>query len=98
MKEAPGTRDYDWWLLVILAAICTIGVLEIYSATHGSALAGMHMKQIRWIAAGLPRDHGSGAVAVYSRTCGAGGGAGGGAHEVRGQTVDPGAGGISPGV
>jgi rod shape determining protein RodA len=52
MKEAPGTRDYDWWLLVILAAICTIGVLEIYSATHGSALAGMHMKQIRWIAIG----------------------------------------------
>ena len=53
MKEAPGARDYDWWLLAILAAICTIGVVEIYSATHGSALAGMHMKQIRWIMAGV---------------------------------------------
>ena len=53
MKEAQGTRDYDWWLLAILGAICTIGVLEIYSATHGSALAGMHMKQVRWIAVGI---------------------------------------------
>jgi len=53
MKEAPGARDYDLWLLAILAAICTIGVVEIYSATHGSALAGMHMKQIRWIAVGV---------------------------------------------
>ena len=25
------------------------GVVEIYSATHGSALTGMHIKQIRWL-------------------------------------------------
>jgi len=30
MKDAPGTRDYDWWLLAILAAICALGVMEIY--------------------------------------------------------------------
>src|SRR6266446_119853 len=24
MKDAPGTRDYDWWLLAILAAICAL--------------------------------------------------------------------------
>jgi rod shape determining protein RodA len=53
MKDAPGARDYDWWLLAIIAAICTIGVLEIYSATHGSVLAGMHMKQIRWLIVGF---------------------------------------------
>jgi rod shape determining protein RodA len=53
MKDAPGSRDYDWWLLAILAAICALGVLEIYSATHGSALAGMHMKQLRWIGVGV---------------------------------------------
>ena len=53
MKDAPGTRDYDWWLIAILAAICTIGVLEIYSATHGSALSGMHNKQIRWLVLGF---------------------------------------------
>ena len=52
MKDAPGTRDYDWWLLAILATICALGVIEIYSATHGSGLDGMHMKQVRWIAVG----------------------------------------------
>ena len=52
MKDAPGTRDYDWWMLAILAAICTLGVLEIYSATYGSALGGMHTKQIRWLLIG----------------------------------------------
>src|SRR5690242_21248493 len=53
MKDAPGTRDYDWWLMAILAMICALGVIEIYSATHGSSLAGMHMKQIRWLAIGF---------------------------------------------
>jgi rod shape determining protein RodA len=52
MKDGPGTRDYDWWLIAILCAICTIGVVEIYSATHGSSLAGMHTKQIRWLVVG----------------------------------------------
>src|SRR6267143_989002 len=52
MKDAPGTRDYDWWLLAILATICALGVIEIYSATHGSGLDGMHMKQVRWIVVG----------------------------------------------
>ena len=55
MKDAPGTttRDYDWWLLANLAAICTVGVFEIYSATHGSTLAGMQMKQLRWLGIGM---------------------------------------------
>src|SRR5215467_9675301 len=53
MNEATTTRDYDWWLLAIVAAICALGVVEIYSATHGSALAGMHMKQIRWLVIGF---------------------------------------------
>src|SRR6267142_74320 len=53
MKDAPGTRDYDWWLLAILATICALGVLEIYSATKGSSLAGMHLKQVRWLVVGF---------------------------------------------
>jgi rod shape determining protein RodA len=52
MKDGPGTRDYDWWLIAILVAICAIGVVEIFSATHGSSLAGMHMKQVRWLIVG----------------------------------------------
>ncbi len=53
MSDSPGTRDYDWWLLAILAAICALGVIEIYSTTHGSTLAGMHMKQVRWLVIGF---------------------------------------------
>jgi rod shape determining protein RodA len=53
MKDATGTRDYDWWLIAIIAAICTLGVIEIYSATQGSALAGMHMRQVRWLIIGV---------------------------------------------
>src|ERR1700741_3263542 len=53
MKEAPGTRDYDWWLIAILLTICALGVIEIYSATHGSSLAGMQNKQLRWLAIGF---------------------------------------------
>ena len=53
MKDAPGTRDYDWWLIAILAAICALGVVEIYSATHASNLAGMHIKQVKWLLFGF---------------------------------------------
>lgn len=53
MKDAPGTRDYDWWLLAILATICALGVMEIYSATHSSALSGMHTRQIKWLVLGF---------------------------------------------
>lgn len=53
MKDAAVTRDYDWWLLAILAAICALGVIEIYSATHGSVLVGMHVKQMRWLVVGV---------------------------------------------
>ena len=53
MNDVTGTRDYDWWLLAILTTICALGVIEIYSATHGSSLAGMHMRQVRWLAVGF---------------------------------------------
>src|SRR5271154_6233068 len=51
-REGSVSMEYDWWLLAILAAICALGVVEVYSTTHGSALAGMHMKQLRWIVIG----------------------------------------------
>ena len=34
MREKAGIREYDWWLLAIAGAICSLGVVEIYSATH----------------------------------------------------------------
>ena len=74
MPEKKRFGDYDWWLLAIVAAICIMGLLEIWSATHASDLAGMQWKQLNgsaWecvmfllIPPGLPRDDGSGSIAV----------------------------------
>ena len=53
MKDRPRTQDFDWVLLAIVAAISAIGVLEIYSSTHASGMAGMQWKQLMWIGIGL---------------------------------------------
>jgi rod shape determining protein RodA len=53
MREHPQTQDFDWVLLAIVAAISGMGLLEIYSATHASGMAGMHWKQLTWIGIGL---------------------------------------------
>ncbi len=53
MKDRPRVQDFDWTLLAIVGAISSIGVLEIYSSTHASGMAGMQWKQLIWIAAGL---------------------------------------------
>ena len=53
MNQTKGIRDYDWWLLTIAFGICSIGVLEIWSATHASHLAGMHTHQMYWIGLGV---------------------------------------------
>jgi rod shape determining protein RodA len=46
-------RDFDWPLLGIVLLICTLGVLEIYSATLSTKFAGVYIKQIYWVVAGL---------------------------------------------
>ncbi len=53
MRQAGGIRDYDWPLLGIVFSICSIGLLEIWSATHASKLAGMEWKQLTWIGIGV---------------------------------------------
>jgi rod shape determining protein RodA len=53
VKDRPRIQDFDWTLMGIVGAINGIGVLEIYSSTHTSAMAGMQWKQLMWIAIGL---------------------------------------------
>jgi rod shape determining protein RodA len=53
MKDRPRVQDFDWPLLAIAGTISTLGVLEIYSSTHASAMAGLQWKQLIWIAVGL---------------------------------------------
>src|SRR6266478_5074117 len=51
-KSSGSINDYDLWLLATALAICGVGVLEIWSATHASHLAGMHTHQVYWIMLG----------------------------------------------
>lgn len=53
MKDRPQVQDFDWTLLAIVGAISSLGVLEIYSSTHTSAMAGMQWKQLMWIGIGV---------------------------------------------
>ena len=53
MQKSGSIRDYDWWLLAIAFAICGVGILEIWSATHASHLAGMHTHQVEWVGLGF---------------------------------------------
>jgi rod shape determining protein RodA len=46
-------RDLDWPLLIITLIISAVGVLQIYSATHGTKWQSDWWKQLVWIAVGL---------------------------------------------
>ena len=53
MRRFLSFRDFDWTLFGIVALLCTISVLEIYSATLHTKYVGFHTKQIYWIAGGV---------------------------------------------
>ncbi|HUS05676.1 MAG TPA: rod shape-determining protein RodA [Bryobacteraceae bacterium] len=53
MAGYRSIRDLDWPLLLITLAICSLGVLQIYSATHDTIWRDAWWKQIVWIGAGL---------------------------------------------
>src|SRR5512138_2930947 len=46
-------RDLDWPLLLITLAICAVGILQIYSATHDTIWRDAWWKQIIWVAVGV---------------------------------------------
>jgi rod shape determining protein RodA len=45
-------RDIDWTLLVIVLLICGVGILQIYSVSHGSDSSAW-WRQILYILGGL---------------------------------------------
>jgi rod shape determining protein RodA len=53
MSRYVSYRDFDWILLGFVLAICTLGVLQIHSATSHTKFAGAHIRQIYWILAGV---------------------------------------------
>ncbi|MGA2888676.1 MAG: rod shape-determining protein RodA [Terracidiphilus sp.] len=53
MRRFLSFRDFDWGLLGMVLVLCTVSVLEIYSATLHTKYIGFHTKQVFWIAGGL---------------------------------------------
>jgi rod shape determining protein RodA len=53
MRRMLSFRDFDWTLLAMVLILCTVSVLEIYSATLHTKYSGFHTKQFLYIAAGL---------------------------------------------
>ncbi|HTZ95922.1 MAG TPA: rod shape-determining protein RodA [Terriglobales bacterium] len=53
MARYISIRDFDWVLFIFVLIICTLGVLEIRSATMHTKFAGAHIKQVYWIIGGI---------------------------------------------
>ena len=53
MARYRTIRDLDWPLVAIALTICGVGVLQIYSATHGTIWHDAWWKQIVYVTAGL---------------------------------------------
>ncbi|HET7213830.1 MAG TPA: FtsW/RodA/SpoVE family cell cycle protein, partial [Terriglobia bacterium] len=52
MRNSLHFHDFDWILFGLALAIAGIGLLEIYSTTTQTVLAGQFKKQIYWILLG----------------------------------------------
>ncbi|HUM04454.1 MAG TPA: rod shape-determining protein RodA [Terriglobales bacterium] len=53
MSRYVSYRDFDWILFGFALALCTLGVLQIHSATSHTKFSGAHIRQVYWIIAGI---------------------------------------------
>jgi hypothetical protein len=53
MQGYRSLRDFDWPMVILASAICSLGVLQIFSATHDTSWAGAWWKQVVWVLAGF---------------------------------------------
>src|SRR5437016_12493924 len=53
MNAYRSIRDFDWLMFVLALAICALGVLQIFSATHDTTWTDVWWKQVVWILAGF---------------------------------------------
>jgi rod shape determining protein RodA len=54
MERYRTFRDFDWSLILLTLAICSVGILQVYSATHDSITwRDSWWKQILWVAIGF---------------------------------------------
>jgi rod shape determining protein RodA len=53
MAHYRSIRDLDWPLILLTIILCSLGVLQIYSATHDTIWKDAWWKQLIWISIGL---------------------------------------------
>lgn len=53
MASYRSLRDLDWALVLITLAICALGILQIYSATHATVWKNAWWKQTVFVCAGI---------------------------------------------
>ncbi len=53
MNAYRSLRDFDWLMFILALAICALGVLQIFSATHDTPWTDVWWKQVVWILAGF---------------------------------------------
>ncbi|MEX2261507.1 MAG: rod shape-determining protein RodA [Bryobacteraceae bacterium] len=53
MAHYLSFRDLDWLLIIVAVVLCSIGILQIYSATIDTVWEDAWWKQILWVALGL---------------------------------------------
>ncbi len=49
MPNYRSLRDFDWPMFILALAICSMGVLQIFSATHDTKWSDAWWKQVMWI-------------------------------------------------
>jgi rod shape determining protein RodA len=53
MRRFLSFRDFDWWLVLLLLAMCCVSLLEVRSTTVHTRFADFESKQMFWFAAGF---------------------------------------------
>jgi rod shape determining protein RodA len=53
MTPHLNLRDFDWPMFLVVLIICSVGVIQIYSATIGTSFEGYWWKQIIYVVTGM---------------------------------------------
>ena len=46
-------KEFDWFLVLVALLLCTIGLIEIYSATLNMESASYFLRQVAWVGIGI---------------------------------------------
>ncbi len=53
LRRFLSFRDFDWWLLALVLALCAVSVVEVHSSTVHTRFSSFGSRQIFWVGAGV---------------------------------------------